>query len=130
MALDGQHTDHEVAQLITRGMRRKGIPSWRKLEELCDVSYGYLQHLAEGGIRSPKEETLRRLAHILGQRVEEYRAALLADHHELPAPVYYFSAHLGEPVDGQDAELAMELLKKLVRRKSQSEGNGSDEDQH
>jgi transcriptional regulator with XRE-family HTH domain len=127
MALDKRRIDREVAQLITRGMRQQGIPSWRKLEQLCDVSYGYLQHLAEGGIRSPKEETLRRLAHILGQRVEEYRAALLADRHELPAPVYYFSAHLGEPVDDQDAEIAMELLQKLVHRRSQAEGNGSDE---
>ena len=89
MASDKRQAPSGVAQLIIRGMQRKGIPSWRKLEELCEVSYGYLQHLAEGHIRSPKEETLRRLAHLLGQRAEEYRAALLADHHELPAPVYY-----------------------------------------
>jgi transcriptional regulator with XRE-family HTH domain len=99
-------------------MRRQGIPSWRKLEELCEVSYGYLQHLAEGDIRSPKEETLRRLAQVLGQRVEDYRAALLVDHHELPAPVHYFSAHLGREVDQRDADLAMELLEELVRRSS------------
>jgi hypothetical protein len=80
--------------------------------------YGYFQHLAEGHIRNPKEETLRRLAHVLGQWVEEYRAALLADHHELPAPIQYFSAHLGEQVDPQAAELAMELLEELVRRTS------------
>jgi len=98
-------------------MRRQGIPSVRKLEELCDVSYGYLQHLTEGHIRNPKEETLRRLAHVLGQRVEDYRAALLADRHELPAPVHYFSAHLGQEVDPRDADLAMELLQELVRRK-------------
>src|SRR5215472_16601452 len=100
----------KVADLINRGIKRQGIPSWRKLEELCEVSQGYLAHLADGDVRSPKAETLRRLAHVLGQRVEEYRAALLADRHELPAPVHYFSAHLGEPVDAQAAELTMELL--------------------
>src|SRR5262249_46233905 len=116
MAVEKRESINKVAQLIAHGMRRKGIPSWRKLEELYDVSYGYLLHLAEGHIRSPKEETLRRLAHVLGQRVEEYRAALLADRHELPAPVYYFSAHLGEPVDQRAAQLTMELLEELVRR--------------
>lgn len=110
-----------VAQLMYRGMQRQGIPSRAKLEELCEVSDGYFQHLAEGDIRSPKEETLRRLAHVLGQRVEEYRAALLADRNELPAPVYYFSAHLGKPVDPRAAELAMELVQELVRRSSKAE---------
>lgn len=43
---------------------------------------------------------------MLGQRVEEYRAALLADHHEPSAPVYYFSARLGMPVDPEAAWLA------------------------
>jgi transcriptional regulator with XRE-family HTH domain len=107
----------KVAELIKRGMKRQGIPSWRKLEELCEVSQGYLAHLADGDVRSPKEETLRRLAHVLGQRVEEYRAALLADRHELPAPVYYFSAHLGKPVDTRAADLTMELLQELVGRR-------------
>lgn len=119
MMSDRRQSPSGVAQLITRGMQRQGIPSWRKLEELCDVSYGYFQHLAEGHIRNPKEETLRRLAHLLGQRVEEYRAALLADRHELPAPVYYFGARLGKQVDQRAAELAMELLEELVRRSSQ-----------
>src|SRR6266536_2025286 len=117
MPADRRESINKVASLIAQGMKRKGIPSWRKLEELCDVSYGYLQHLAEGHIRSPKEETLRRLAHVLGQRVEEYRAALLADRHELPAPVYYFSAHLGQPVDARAADLTMQLLEELVRRR-------------
>jgi transcriptional regulator with XRE-family HTH domain len=99
-------------------MQRQGIPSWHKLEELCEVSHGYLAHLVEGHIQNPKEETLRRLAHLLGQRVEEYRAALLADRQELPAPVYYFSAHLGESVDERDAELVMQLLEELVKRKN------------
>jgi len=109
----------KIGQLIDQGMRRQGIPSWHKLEELCDVSQGYISaHLIEGRIQSPKEETLRRLAHVLGQRVEEYRAALLADRNELPAPVYYFSAHLGESVDERAAELVMELLEELARRKS------------
>jgi transcriptional regulator with XRE-family HTH domain len=123
MASDKRQAPSGVAQLINQGMQRHGIPSWRKLEELCEVSYGYLQHLAEGHIRNPKEETLRRLAHVLGQRVEEYRAALLADHHELPAPVHYFSAHLGEQVDARAAELAMELLEELVRRRSNTNNN-------
>lgn len=120
MASDRRQPGTKVAQLITRGMRRKGIPSWHNLEELCEISHGYLQHLAEGHIRSPKEEILRRLAHMLGQRVEEYRAAILIDRHELPTPVYYFSAHLGEPVDPRAAELTMELLEELVRRRSQN----------
>jgi hypothetical protein len=117
-----KQTSTEVAQLITRGIEHKGIPSWHKLEEVCDMSHGYLQHLAEGGIRSPKEETLRRLVHILSQRVEEYRAALLADRHELPEPVYYFSAHLGQEVDQRDAELAMEVLKRLVDHRAEGDG--------
>ncbi len=120
MASDKRQPGTKVAQLIARGMRRKGIPSWNKLEDLCDISHGYLMHLAEGHIRSPREEILRRLAHMLGQRVEEYRAAILIDRHELPTPVYYFSAHLGEPVDARAAQLTMELLEELVRRRSQN----------
>jgi transcriptional regulator with XRE-family HTH domain len=108
----------QIGQLIAEGMQRQGIPSWHKLEELCEVSHGYLAHLVEGHIQNPKEETLRRLAHLLGQRVEEYRAALLADRQELPAPVYYFSAHLGESVDERDAKLVMQLLEELVKRKN------------
>ena len=121
MASDKRQAPSGVTQLIIRGMQRQGIPSWRKLEELCDVSYGYLQHLSEGHIGHPKEETLRRLAHLLGQRVEEYRAALLADRNELPDPVYYFSAHLGQPVQQRDADLAMDLLEELVRRRPPSD---------
>jgi hypothetical protein len=108
----------QIGQLIAAGMRRQGIPSWHKLEELCEVSHGYLAHLIEGHIQNPKEETLRRLAHVLGQRVEEYRAVLLADRHELPTPVYYFSAHLGESVDERAAELVMQLLEELVKRRN------------
>jgi hypothetical protein len=114
------NTSSAVEHLIARGMRRQGIPSLRKLEELCDVSGGYFQHLVDGGIHSPRDETLQRLAHVLGQRVEEYRAALLADHHELPAPVYYFSARLGVPVDPQAAELGMQVVEELVRRNRQA----------
>jgi hypothetical protein len=53
---------------------------------------------------------------VLGQRVEEYKAAILIDRKELPAPVFYFSAHLGQSVDDRAADLAMELLQELVRR--------------
>src|SRR5260370_21950961 len=105
--------------LIARGMSRQGIPSGHKLAELCEVSHGFLTHLVDGHMQSPKEETLRRLAHVLGQRVEEYRAWLLADRRELPAPVYYFSAHLGKPVDAEAADLTMKLLEELVRRSSE-----------
>lgn len=97
-------------------MQRQGIPSLRKLEEICETSTGYLQHLSEGHVHHPREAVLRRLAHVLGQRVEEYRAALLADHQELPAPVYYFSARLGVPVDPKAADLGMRVVEELVRR--------------
>jgi hypothetical protein len=70
-------------------MQRQGIPSWHKLEELCDMSHGYLAHLIE-------------------------------DRHELPTPVYYFSAHLGQSVDETAAELVMELLKELVKRRERN----------
>lgn len=113
-----QHST-KLGELIARGMKRQGVPSFHKLEELCEVSHGYLTHLVDGHIQSPKEETLRRLAHVLGQRVEEYRALLLADRQELPAPVYYFSAHLGKPVDEEAADLTMKLLEELVRRNSE-----------
>jgi hypothetical protein len=120
MASDRQQSNRKVEQLIAHGMRRKGIPSWNKLEDLCELSHGYIMHLIDGHIRSPREEILRRLAHVLGQRVEDYRAAILIDRNELPTPVYYFSAHLGEPVDARAADLTMELLEELVRRKSQN----------
>src|SRR5260370_41416899 len=91
--------------LIARGMSRQGIPSWHKLEELCEVSHGYLTHLVDGHIQSPKEETLRRLAHVLGQRVEEYRALLLADRRELRAARHYFRDPLRKAVDAEAAAL-------------------------
>ena len=116
MSPGSRQPDTQIGQLIAQGMRRQGIPSWHKLEELCEVSHGYLAHLIDGHIQKPKEETLRRLAYVLGQRVEEYRAVLLADRHELPMPIYYFTAHLGESVDERATELVMQLLEELVKR--------------
>jgi len=107
-----------ISQLIDQGLARHGVPSRRKLEELCGLSQGYIAHLIDGRIQHPPEDVLRCLAHTLGQRVEEYRLALMADHHELPAPVYYFGAHLGRPVDEQTADAVMRLLEDLMRNKS------------
>ncbi len=53
MASDKRQHTSGVAELIIRGMQRQGIPSWRKLEELCGVSYGYLQHLSQTQRRDP-----------------------------------------------------------------------------
>jgi hypothetical protein len=108
----------KISQLIDQGLLRQGIPSRRKLEELCGLSQGYIAHLIDGRIQHPPEDVLRRLALTLGQRVEEYRLALMADRHELPTPVYYFSAHLGQPVDEQTADAVMSLLENLMRHKS------------
>jgi hypothetical protein len=110
------HQSVKVGHLIFSGMRQQGIPSQAKLEEICELSRGYLIHLIDGHIRRPKEEILQRLAHTLGQRVEEYRVALLADHHELPDPALYFSTQLGKPVDARAAELAMEVVRELANR--------------
>jgi hypothetical protein len=119
MTSANSHGSEKVAQLVADGMREQGIPSRVKLEEICDMSYGYLQHLIEGHIRHPKAEILERLAHTLSQPVEAYQAALLADRHELPAPALYFSMQLGTPVDARAAELAMEVVKELISRTQQ-----------
>jgi hypothetical protein len=106
-----------ISQLIDQGLRAHGISSRRKLEELCGLSQGYIAHLIDGRIQHPPDEVLHRVAHTLGQRAEEYRLALMTDRNELPAPVYYFSAHLGRPVDEQTAGVVMHLLEDLMRNK-------------
>jgi len=116
MASVNSYSSAKVAQLLADGMRQQGIPTRAKLEEICDLAQGYLQHLVEGHIRHPRNEILERLAHALGQHVETYRAALLADHNELPEPALYFSTKLGVLVDSRAAELGMEVVRELVSR--------------
>jgi transcriptional regulator with XRE-family HTH domain len=77
-----------IGQLIKEGMRRQGIAHVRKLEEICNLSQGYLGHVLSGDIERHSENVLRRIANALGQRVEEYRLAVMVDRDELPAPVY------------------------------------------
>jgi len=98
--------------LIERGLR-SSARTVRQLAEECGVAHSYITKLKQGKVRRPSGELLSRIARVLGQDVDEYRLALLADHGELPRWGKVLSNEIGVGLTRADEEAIAQFVEAL-----------------
>jgi transcriptional regulator with XRE-family HTH domain len=105
-----------VGELIDRGLRATGLSNQDKLAEICGVSPSYIVKLKKGRIRNPNDELLDRLAQTLGQRVEQYRAAVFADQGRLPTLASTIEIQEGVHLSAETEQELDELVRQFINQ--------------
>lgn len=107
----------QVGNLIDRGLRQTGIRDQSKLAERCGVDSSYIVKLKQGKVRYPREDILLCLAVTLGQDIEDYRTAILADSGELPDWCRVLENQEGVRLSSEDAESVRRYVRALLHQR-------------
>ncbi|MET7395961.1 helix-turn-helix transcriptional regulator [Dactylosporangium sp. NPDC005572] len=108
------HTN--LGELIDAGLRRTNL-SLRGLAEQCGVDPSTLTRLRHGEMRKPDEDMLRRIARHLGQDIEDYHVALLADRGQLPRWGKVLGTELGIRLSNDDEQAITQFVEAMLKHR-------------
>ncbi len=112
--MNTSHSHTHIGALIDRGLAAKEM-SLRVLAGYCGVAASYLTRLKQGKVRHPREDVLVCMARTLGQEIEDYRIALLADHGDLPSWGKVLGTELGIRLSTEDEQAITQFVKAMLK---------------
>jgi len=110
-----------LGKLIDQGLRRSNLFDQSSLAVHCGVDKSYLAKVRLGRIAHPNESVLFAISLALGQDIEEYRSAVLADNGMLPRWERVLGSQLadqeGVRLSSENVEDIARYARSLVRRR-------------
>jgi transcriptional regulator with XRE-family HTH domain len=105
-----------LGALIDKGLNATGL-NLRGLAEDCAVDPATLTRLRQGEMKYPNEDDLERIAHRLGQDLDDYRLALLADRGELPSWGKVLGNELGIRLSTEDERAIRQFVEAMLKHR-------------
>ena len=110
-----------LGKLIDQGLRSSNVFDQSSLAVHCGVDKSYLAKVRLGRIANPNESILFSVAMALGQDVDEYRSAVLADNGKLPSWERVLGSQLadqeGVRLSSEDVNDIARYARALIRRR-------------